>query len=132
MLLLDRPEVLAQVNSRPRLRAVAADLFGAWEITADAAILARVLHDWDDEQAITILRSARSALQPGARVYIIELLLIADGAFGGLCDVHLLMATGGRERTREEYAELLEAAGFRLEEVRTLAALPSILVGVAK
>ena len=46
-------------------------------------------------------------------------------------DLHLLMATGGQERTEAEYSELLSATGFRLESVRPLPALPSIVVAEA-
>jgi hypothetical protein len=129
---LERPEVAAMVPDHPRVEPVEADLFGPWPAEGDAAILARVLHDWDDERAVHILERARDALVPGGRVYVVELLITDDGAFGGLCDLHLLMATGGRERTREAYRQLLDRAGIDLVQVIPLATPPSILVGVVR
>ena len=55
-----------------------------------------------------------------------------DAAAGGLCDLHLLMTTGGRERTAAEYTALLRETGFAPGGVRRLPALPSIIVGVAR
>lgn len=133
---LDRPEVIKQAQQlyppRPNLAWCPADLFQPWQVAADAVVLARVLHDWDDDTAVRLLRRARDTLSAGGRLFIIEMILPEDGVAGSLCDLHLLMATGGRERTEAEYARLIDKAGFDLQEVRRLAALPSVLVGVAR
>ena len=50
------------------------------------------------------------------------------GFSGALCDLHLLAVTGGKERTVGEYQALLSQAGFHLDEVRNLPALPSVLI----
>ena len=60
------------------------------------------------------------------------MLLPEDGADGGLCDLHLLVATGGREHTLSDYAALLDTAGFTFEGVRPLPVVPSIIAGVAR
>jgi hypothetical protein len=60
------------------------------------------------------------------------MLLPEAGVAGSLCDLHLLMMTGGQERTATEYEALLNQAGFTLCEVRRMAALPAILVGEAR
>jgi 2-polyprenyl-3-methyl-5-hydroxy-6-metoxy-1,4-benzoquinol methylase len=130
---LERPEVVAQGKARPHqsgLRWHVADLFSPWGVEADVVVLARVLHDWDDEAALRILRHAREALSPGGRIFIIEMVIPEGSAAGALCDLHLLMATGGRERSAQEYSQLLEVSGFASIEVRTVAALPSIITGV--
>jgi hypothetical protein len=133
VVLLDRPEVVALVevpaHERERLAVRAADLFAPWPVRGDAVVLARVLHDWDDDRAVEILRRAREALASAGRVYVVEMVLPESGGAGGLCDLHLLMVTGGRERTRSEYGQLFEAAGLDLRDVLHLAALPSVLVG---
>lgn len=54
------------------------------------------------------------------------------GITGSLCDLHLLMATGGQERTAAEYASLMEQSGFVFSEVHPLIALPSVIEGVAR
>jgi hypothetical protein len=108
------------------------DLFKPWGVEADGVILSRVLHDWNDADAIQILRHARASLSAGGRLFVVEMLLPEEGGSGGLCDLHLLMATGGEERTASQYQKLLEASGFEFLQVKNLAALPSVLVGIAK
>jgi hypothetical protein len=132
VLVLDRPEVTAQLPHRDGLTGVAVDLRAGWSVRADVAVLARVVHDWPDAEATQILKNVRAALPEGGRLFLVEMMVAEDGSFGGLCDLHLLMATGGRERTRTEYERLLNAAGFDLVAERTLAALPAVLEGVAR
>lgn len=133
---LDRPEVGGLVSVpadlRHRLSFHAADLFAPWPVRSGAVVLARVVHDWDDEPATRILRRAREALPVGGQLYLVEMVRPREGFAGALCDLHLLTVTGGRERNAAEYTALLEAAGFALGEVRHLAALPSIVVGTAR
>ncbi len=133
---LDRPEVIEQATpeagQRSGLHWRTADLFSPWPITADAVVLARVLHDWDDEAAIRILERARDALVPGGRVFILEMVMEEDGVAGSLCDIHLLVVAGGRERTAAEYEKLLAAANFALVEIRAITALTSVLIAVGR
>ncbi|WP_437310932.1 methyltransferase [Sorangium sp. So ce388] len=127
VLVLDLPEIVAQIppGGPPGL---AGDLFAPWPVRADAVLLARVLHDWDDQDAVRILANARGALHPGGRVLILELVLGDVHFGGGLCDLHLLTVAGGRERTRHDFARLLAMAGLRLERVDTTPGLPHLLV----
>lgn len=128
---LDMPEVVKQaqdeMGSVPGLSWLPGDLFEPWNVRADVVTLARVLHDWDDGDAAKILSRARSALSPGGRLFIIEMLMSEQGVSGALCDLHLLMATGGRERSQDAFKRLLSHAGFRLLDVRRIAALPAVL-----
>lgn len=134
--LLDRSEVIelthAQFGDYPRLTLRRANLFEPWGVRADAVLLARVLHDWDDADAVRILQRARAALPKGGRIFVVEMLLNEDNEAGSLCDLHLLMATGGRERTQAGYRQLLEHAGFALVKEKRLTSLTSILEGAAK
>ena len=126
---LDRPEVVEQAARRwlgNRIGLLAADLFGSWGVEGDAVMMARVLHDWDDVSALRLLRRARTALPVRGRLFVVEMLLSANGAAGGLCDLHLLVANGGGERTAAEYCALLGEAGFAVaaDGIRRLPALP--------
>lgn len=134
VILMDLSSVTSLFDSRasPNVELVGADLFRHWPVKADAVVLARVLHDWNDDDARRILSRAREAIQPNGRLFIIEMVLDAQQYGGGLCDLHLLMVTGGKERTRAEFAALLESAGFELLEERPLPALPSIMVAVPR
>ena len=62
------------------------------------------------------------------------MILPENGAAGGLCDLHLLVANGGRERTATEYCALLGEAGFAVDAdgIRQFPALPSVVAGVAR
>jgi len=132
---LDRPEVIEQAMRQEQqhfLEFRSVDLFQPWGTEGDAVLMARILHDWDDPQALQLLNQARSALPIGGRLFVVEMLLPEGGVAGCLCDLHLLMATGGRERTAEEYSALLERAGFSFVGIQRIAALPSIIMGVAR
>lgn len=135
VVVLDRPEVVEQGRvehvGRPGLTWKGGDIFSPWETSADVVVLARVLHDWDDERARLILRRARASLRKGGRVCVVEMLMHERGVAGALCDLHLLAVTGGRERTASEFGELLDATGFSLDAVRPTCSLTSVVVGVA-
>ncbi|MDP2341486.1 MAG: methyltransferase [Deltaproteobacteria bacterium] len=110
---LDRPEVIAQAietnPARSGLEWLSADVFEPWGVQGDVVVLARVLHDWDDAAATRVLCGARAVLPPGGRLFVIEMVLEPDGFNGSLCDLHLLVATGGQERSVEDYRRLLQA-----------------------
>ncbi len=130
---LDRPEVVERAARLPqsdRVTFEAGDLFGPWNVEGDAVILARVLHDWDDILALRLLHRAHRALPPGGKLFVVEMMMSEDGAAGGLCDLHLLAVTGGRERTACEYEALLNRAGFDHGGLRQLPGLPAVVVGV--
>lgn len=132
---LDLSEVVAAYepdSDAANLAWIGADILEPWPVRADDVVFARVLHDWDAERALAILKQARAALTPGGRVHIVEMLLDESSFAGGLCDLHLLAATGGRERTEWEYIALLREAGFEYTSTRRVNALPSIVTGVAR
>ena len=79
-----------------------------------------------------LLQNARRTLLPGGRLFVIEMILPEDDPAGALCDLHLLAVTGGRERTRSEYAALLDLAGFAIDSVRPLPTVPSVIFGEAR
>jgi hypothetical protein len=129
---LERPEVVELAPDGPaNVHFVAGDLFAPWGMAADLVILSRVLHDWSDDRALALLTQARAALLPGGRLCLLEMVIPEGSLAGGLCDLHLLMATGGRERSVADFARLLEGAGLCLVEQRALPALPTLLIAVA-
>ena len=130
---LDRPEVVecaTRLLQLDRVTFQAGNLFEPWDVEGDAVILGRVLHDWDDDPALRLLHQARCALPSGGKLFVVEMMMSEAGAAGGLCDLHLLAVTGGRERTACEYEALLNRAGFEHGGLRQLPGLPAIVVGV--
>lgn len=117
-----------------RLDVEAGDFFSAVPAAADAYLLKHILHDWHDEACLTILGAIRRAMAPGARVLILEPVIPPGNAPfpGKLLDINMLVMTeGGRERTAEEYADLLQRGGFRLERIVPTAAAISVVEAFA-
>ncbi|MFI1995415.1 methyltransferase [Actinoplanes sp. NPDC020271] len=88
----------------------------------DVLILKGILHDWDDDRCVRILKRCRAALAPDGRLLVLETVLPASAtgppAYGPVMgDLAMLVWTGGRERTGEDFARLLGAAGFTVESV---------------
>lgn len=132
VVLLERPEVLAlRQPDTPGLVVRAGDLFEDWGISVDVAILARILHDWPDDEALRILARARAAIGERGCVVIVDMVVANHGEpdhRGGLCDLHLLVTHRGRERDPGQWSRLLDRAGLSLERVVDLGAVPSAIV----
>ncbi len=86
---------------------------------ADAYVMKNVIHDWDDESALKILRNIRTAITPDGKLLLLEMVMPerATSFIGFQLDLEMLVTAGGRERTRAEYANLFARAGFRLNRV---------------
>ena len=100
---------------------------------ADAYFLQRVLHDWDDEHSVKILRACAQAARPSARVLISEAIVPPgnDPAYAKLIDLHMLVMThGGRERTPDEYRDLLASSGWTCTRVVSTSSPFSVVEGV--
>jgi hypothetical protein len=104
----DRPDL------RDRFSVVAGGFFAGAPPPADLYLLKLILHHWNDEVALTILKHCRHGINPGGRILVIEQLLGGMGAPGPatLMDVNMMVVLGGRERELDEYRALLAAAGF--------------------
>ena len=129
---MDRPEVIAAASApadvADRCRFVAGDLFGEWSAAgADAVILARVLHDWNDRDALRILRRARQAMRPDSTLYIVEMIPDEDSPSGGMLDLHMLTMTAGAERGAARYRDLLAQAGLKMTGAAATASVSSVL-----
>ncbi|MBA1142290.1 methyltransferase [Mesorhizobium neociceri] len=102
----------------PRTEFVAGDFFESVP-TGDIYVIKKVIHDWDDAAAATILRNCRKATPPSGKVLVAETLVPAGDEPNQIkgIDVVILAVTGGLERTQAQYAGLFDAAGLRLERV---------------
>lgn len=102
------------------------------EVPAGAAIyvLSRILHNWSDADATRILRAVRAAMAPGAQLLIVERVLPDDRhpVLSRAFDLHMLVMTGGRERTGSEYDTLLAAVGLRRQALHDLPLEMNVLV----
>jgi hypothetical protein len=124
----DLPHVVAE--ARPVIEA--AGLAGRCELVggdffedalpgADAYLVAQVLHDWDDQRAVAILRNCRRSIADGGRLLVLELILPEGDqpSYAKVIDLIMLTLLGGRERTLAEWDSLLREGGFKLVGVTT-------------
>ena len=125
-LLFDRPHVVVDAERLlkdngvfDRVTVEAGDFFRSVPSGGDAYILSHILHDWNDDQCLTILGHCRRAMKPDSRLLIVEMVLPPGDAPhpGKILDMVMLVLIGGQERTETEYADLLEKSGFRLSRV---------------
>ena len=114
---------LLQIGIGDRVEFVAGDFFKLVPAIADAIILKSVIHDWNDERSITILRNCHQALPSGGKLLLVERLMpespdmADDDKAHAMSDLNMLRGPGGCERTEGQYRELLEQSGFRLATV---------------
>jgi hypothetical protein len=81
-------------------------------------VLKGVVHDWNDEEALRILRNCREAITPHGRLIILDTVLTGrSDPQSAMMDMLMLVLTGGRERTETEFNQLLADAGFSLVRV---------------
>jgi hypothetical protein len=102
-----------------RCRVVPGDFFESIPEGGDTHVLAHVMQSFDDDRCRTILDNCRQALPRSGTLLLVEP-VIAPGnepSPAKLLDLQMLVVTGGRQRTRAEYAVLLESAGFRVARV---------------
>lgn len=114
-----------------RCEVVAGSFFDTIPAGADAYLLRHIIHDWDDDQSLQILRHVRSAIAPAGRLLVVETVIEPgnEPSIGKLLDLAMLVLPGGMERTSEEYRRLYERAGFRLTRVVPTAAEVSVVEG---
>jgi len=123
--------VVASAGVSDRCRIVGGDFFDSVPAAGDGYLLRHVIHDWENPEAVAILGNCRDAMRPGGRVLVVENVIPAgnDPCFGKWLDL-MMLVVGGRERTRDQYADLFSAAGLRLTRVVPTAHEVSVIEGV--
>jgi hypothetical protein len=105
---------------RDRVEVVGGDFLEGVAAGADAYIMKRIIHDWDDDRAIRLLGNCRAAMAPAGRVLVVDCVIDDTPAsvFAKMLDIEMLaLAPHGKERTADEFRTLFEAAGLRLERI---------------
>jgi hypothetical protein len=136
--LFDLPAVVERARSvisgsglDGRFRAEGGDFFSSVPAGADAYILQHIIHDWEDREAIAILRNCREAMNADSRILLVEMVIPpGNGPFFGKWLDLMMLLVGGRERTEEEYRQLFAAAGLKLNRVIPTASEVSIIEGL--
>lgn len=117
-----------------RCAIVSGDFFKEIPKHGDAYILKSIIHDWEDEKAIAILRNCRQAMPVGAALLAIERDLGSRNEMpeSKFSDLNMLLGPGGRERSSEEYASLFKATGFEFVGLTRGSSGFGIFEGVAR
>ncbi len=121
--------LLAREGVAERCKIIEGSFFDVVPKGADAIIMKSIIHDWDDEEASRILRNCRDAVTIDGKVLVCEALLPGRNEPGvtKLLDLEMLAISGGRERTEQEFRELLRSAGLNLENIYSTRVGSSIL-----
>ena len=128
----DAPGLLKARGVADRVAIVPGSFFETVPAGAECYVMSHVIHDWSEEQCLTILGHCRRVVPKDGRLLIVEMVLPPGDAFhpGKLLDITMLVMPGGQERTEGEYAELLGKARFRLERIIPTPSAVSIVEAV--
>jgi len=124
--LFDREHVIQR--ARPAIEAAglgnrcqvsAGSFFDSVPSGHDAYLMRHIIHDWDEEKALTILRHCRKAIKPAGKLLLVEAVIPPgnDPSWSKFLDLNMLLIPGGQERTEAEYRQLLGQAGFRIMRI---------------
>ena len=117
--------LLVKAGVSDRCQVVGGSFFESVPAGADAYVLRAVIHDWDDDKSIQILNVVRHSMPARGFVLLVERVIAPpnEGRDAKFSDLNMLVAPGGRERTTEEFAALLEASGLQLNRIVEAGAL---------
>jgi hypothetical protein len=125
-ILFDLPETIERAgNLHEKCQASAGSFFEPITFSADTFILKRILHDWDDEKSVLILKNIAQAMRADSKLYIIDGVLdcIQDKKLLATIDLALLTIFSGKERTQQEFTTLLDQAGLEIVHIHTVNSL---------
>jgi hypothetical protein len=137
--ILDAPHVVERTRQdlrswslAERCQVIGGDFVAGVPAGFDAYLIASALHNWDDSRAVTILRNCYRAGAPGSRLLLIEAILGPPnvGVKSKQSDLTMMIMLGGRERSEEEWTNLLSQAGYRVARTTMLAAGSSLIEAI--
>ncbi|WP_329563912.1 methyltransferase [Streptomyces uncialis] len=147
--LAEAPGTLERQGLTERCALTTGDFFRAVPVGSDVYLMKSVLHDWADDQVVTILSHCRAVLPPGGVVLIVDPVLperpgtptetgsgtgtgtptggeadpevnLSEGGVTYLTDLNMLVNVGGRERTRRDFEDVCRRAGLTLTSITPL------------
>ncbi len=138
-ILFDSPQVIEGAKASiealgisDRCELIGGDFFHTVPPGADAIILKWIIHDWNDEQSVAILKNCHRVLPDKGKLILVEAVVPATSEphFSKFIDLNMLVMTGGRERTEAEFRKLYEDSGFELARVVPTESPFSVIEGV--
>ena len=112
-------QYIRTLDMQKRCQAIPCDFFKNIPPGSDACLMSNILHDWPDEKCQVILENCHRAMKPGSKLLIVEIMIPCgnEPSVAKLLDLEMLVITGGRERTKDEFYQLLESSGFRFSRI---------------
>ncbi len=139
--LYDTPAIVAEAEKllaahgvSEKCETIGGDFFENVPTGGDAYIMKHIIHDWNDEQCITILQNCSNAMTAGGKILVVEM-VVPEGnepSPAKFLDLQMLQYLPGCERTENEYRELFYKAGFELTRIVPTMSPFSIIEGVRK
>jgi hypothetical protein len=110
---------------------IAGDFFEAVAPGGDCYLMKWIIHDWDDERSIRILRNCRQHITSGGRLVVIDTIVPEnnDPDFSKFFDLNMLVMTGGKERTASEFKKLFSQSGFEVSRIVPTESPVSVIEG---
>src|SRR5262249_40698232 len=114
-----------------RCSALGGNFFESVPAGADAYLMRHIIHDWNDEQSLTILRHCRKVMKPDGRLLLVEAVIPPgnERSWSKFLDLNMLVIPGGMERTEEQYRALFAKAGFELTRIVATTTEVSVIEG---
>jgi hypothetical protein len=114
-----------------RCEVIEGDFFENVPSGGDLYLMKHILHDWDDEHALQILRSCYRGMAPDTKLLVVEMVIPSGNEpfFGKFLDLEMLLI-GGRERTESEYGDMFESSGFKLSRVVQTQSPVAVIEGI--
>lgn len=103
-----------------RCEIVSGSFFDSIPEGGDGYILKSILHDWDDDSCLRILKNCHRAMEEKSKLLVMEHVMservdqstpVVDS------DLRMMVVLGGKERTETEYRSLFASAGFNLDQI---------------
>jgi ubiquinone/menaquinone biosynthesis C-methylase UbiE len=138
-ILFDSPQVIEGAEEKiagsvvaDRCELMGGDFFQSLPSGADTIILKWIIHDWNDEQSVAILKNCHRALPGNGKLVLVEAVVpeTSEMHFSKFIDLNMLVMTGGRERTEKEFRRLYEDSGFKLTRIVPTGSPFSVIEGV--
>jgi|SRR5215831_1647122 len=138
-ILFDSPQVIEGAQARmqasdvaDRCEVVGGDFFESVPAGADTIVLKWIIHDWNDEQSVAILKNCARALPDNGKLILVEAVVpsTSEPHFSKFIDLNMLVMTGGRERTESEFRQLYEDSGFKVTRIVPTESPFSVIEGV--
>jgi len=117
---------------RGRLEFVGGDFFVSVPAGGDLYTIKFVLHDWDDDKAVAILKTIHTAMPPNGKLVVIDRVVRDRDQYSTLMDLFMMVINDGKERTKNQFVKLFDDSGFKLTNLTFENVDGAIIEGVKK